>query len=396
MAGVNLTAALRSNLLSLQGTQRLLDQTQLRLATGLKVNSALDNPTAFFGAQSLNNRASDLGRLLDGIGQAVQTLKTVDEGIKSLTNFLEQAQAIAQEARDQAVGGAVVTGSVELTAAQAADLSTVGTVDALDTFTIRLGEAGSPTTTFTISDGQTLQDLADEISAVEGLSASIIDGSGGTDDTVSLRIQSTNGEDITITDVDNTPAAQILGAGAGVGTGLTAATNTAPTDQIDLQSDFNNILSQIDSLVEDAGYRGVNLLNSGNLTVYFNEDQSSSINLTGVDFSASGLGVNQAAGAEDFSTVAEIDARLAEISNALNSVRSQSRTYGTNLNVIKNREEFTNNLITTLQEGADKLVLADKNEEGANLLALQTAQQLGITSLSLASQANQSVLRLFG
>src|SRR5687768_1309711 len=99
---VTLTAALRSNLLSLQGTQRLLDQTQIRLATGRKVNSALDDPNAFFASQSLNFRASDLGRLLDGIGQAVQVLKSADEGIQTITSFLEQAQAITQEALQQA------------------------------------------------------------------------------------------------------------------------------------------------------------------------------------------------------------------------------------------------------------------------------------------------------
>jgi flagellin len=99
-AEVTLTAALRSNLLSLQGTQRLLDQTQLRLATGLKVNSALDNPGSYFAAQALNNRAGDLSRLLDGMGQAVQVLKSADQGIKSATSLLEQAQAVAQNVKD--------------------------------------------------------------------------------------------------------------------------------------------------------------------------------------------------------------------------------------------------------------------------------------------------------
>ena len=99
---VTLTAALRTNLLSLQGTQRLLDSTQLRLATGKKVNGALDNANAFFASQSLTNRANDLSRLLDGIGQGIQVLKAADEGIKSMTAFLEQMQAVAREALDQA------------------------------------------------------------------------------------------------------------------------------------------------------------------------------------------------------------------------------------------------------------------------------------------------------
>ena len=92
---VVLTSALRSNLLSLQNTQRLIDDTQLKLATGLRVNSALDNPQNFFAAQSLNNRASDLGRLLDGISQSIRTIETADNGIKGLTDLVGQAESVA-------------------------------------------------------------------------------------------------------------------------------------------------------------------------------------------------------------------------------------------------------------------------------------------------------------
>ena len=84
-----------------------------------------------------------------------------------------------------------------------------------------------------------------------------------------------------------------------------------------------------------------------------------------------------------------------EISGALNNLRSQARSIGGNLATLQNREEFTQNLTNTLLTGADKLTLADQNEEAAKLLSLQTQQQLGITALSLASQAQQSVLRLF-
>jgi flagellin-like hook-associated protein FlgL len=271
---VTLTAALRTNLLSLQGTQRLLDQTQLRLATGKKVNSALDNANAFFASQSLTNRSNDLSRLLDGIGQSVQVLKAADEGIKAITNFLEQAQAVAQEALDQA------------------------------------------------------------------------NANGG-----------------------------------------------VPVDQVSLQNSFNELRDQIDFAAADSGYRGTNLLDSGTLTVNFNEDASSSLTVTGVDFSSGGF--TTPIGAADFSSVANIEASLTAIQEALTEVRAQARSFGTNLNIIQTREDFTRNLINTLKEGSDKLVLADSNEEGAKLLSLQTQQQLGITSLSLASQAQQAVLRLF-
>lgn len=391
MADVTLTASLRSNLLSLQGTQRLLDETQLRLATGKKVNSALDNPNSFFASQSLTNRASDLTRLLDGIGQGVQTLKAADEGIKSLTKLVEQAQAIAQEARDQATGGALVVGTAEITSAQAQGLVAGGAVAAGDSFTVQLGTGA--TTEITIGASTTLQGVVDQLNNINGLRASIVDTDGDGD--VNIRLQSTNGQDIVIANGTNTAGTALFGAGAGVGVGTTTATSTAPQDQMQLQNDFNEIRSQIDDLIADASYRGTNLLNNGNLTVDFNEDGTSSLTIAGVDFSSSGLGIDAAAGASDFSTIARIDAQLDSIKGALDTMRAQARTFGNNLNVIQTREDFTSNLINVLKEGSDKLTLADTNEEGAKLLSLQTSQQLGITSLSLASQAQQAVLRLF-
>ena len=107
MADISLTASMRSNLLSLQNTQSLMDMTQERLSTGKKVNSAIDNPSSYYASQSLTNRASDLNALLDSMGQAIQTIKAANEGIESITAFAEQAKAvidsipsIANSARD--------------------------------------------------------------------------------------------------------------------------------------------------------------------------------------------------------------------------------------------------------------------------------------------------------
>src|SRR5574344_2273149 len=100
MSQISLTASMRSNLLSLQNTQSLMDMTQERLSTGNKVNSAIDNPSSYYTAQSLNNRASDLSNLLDSMGQAISTIKAADEGIKAITTFVEQAKAVASSALD--------------------------------------------------------------------------------------------------------------------------------------------------------------------------------------------------------------------------------------------------------------------------------------------------------
>src|ERR1700754_3907669 len=97
MSGIVLSASVRQNLLALQSTANLLAKTQNDLATGNKVNSALDNPTEFFTAQGLNNRASDISNLLDGIGNGVQVLQAANTGITSLQSLIANAQSIANQ-----------------------------------------------------------------------------------------------------------------------------------------------------------------------------------------------------------------------------------------------------------------------------------------------------------
>jgi flagellin-like hook-associated protein FlgL len=119
-SNITLSAAVRSNLLSLQNTASLLDTTQTRLATGNKVNSALDNPTNYFTASALNSRASDLGNLLDGVSNAIQTIQAANDGITSITKLVESAQATANQAQQLsetvtvAAAGGVNTGSIDL------------------------------------------------------------------------------------------------------------------------------------------------------------------------------------------------------------------------------------------------------------------------------------------
>src|SRR6201994_566589 len=97
MSGITLSASVRQNLLALQSTASLLATTQNDLATGNKVNTALDNPTEFFTAQSLNNRAGDIANLLDGIGNGVQILQAANTGLTSLSSLVSNAQSIANQ-----------------------------------------------------------------------------------------------------------------------------------------------------------------------------------------------------------------------------------------------------------------------------------------------------------
>jgi flagellin len=147
--------------------------------------------------------------------------------------------------------------------------------------------------------------------------------------------------------------------------------------------------------VKDSSYNGINLLNGDDFKVVFNETGTSFLVIGGVTFDANGLGL-AAIGAGTFQSDGNIETEIGKLDQALAMLRNQASKFGSTLTTVQIRQDFTKNLINTLQTGADNLVLADTNAEGANLLALQTRQQLSTTALSLSAQADQAVLRLFG
>jgi flagellin len=164
-----------------------------------------------------------------------------------------------------------------------------------------------------------------------------------------------------------------------------------------LQTNFNGLLTQIDQLAGDSSYNGVNLLAGDNLTIDFNSAGSSTLLVQAVNFNASGLGLSAVTGtgAGSFQDDAGLTSAITSINAAIATVQTQTETFGTNSGVIGTRQTFTTNLINTLQTGASNLVVADQNQESADLLTEQTQQQLEISALSIANQANQSVLKLF-
>lgn len=378
---IALSSAIRSNLLNLQSTQKNMDMTQTRLSTGRKVNSALDDPNAFFAAQGLSNRGNDLSRLMDSMGQAIQTLKAADNGIESLTTLVEQAQATAQTARDESSLAARVTGD-DIADADATDLTTTAgssTFATADAFTLTAGTGN--TVTYTAASGDSLADVAAAINASEYFEASVVEGSAAGQS--AIKVKTTNGEDLAVSDGTSAPAAAL---------GIVDATAaSAPDNQAQLEADYDKLRTQIDEMVQDTGYRGTNLLKGDDLSIQFNEDNSSKLDVTGKTYDSDGLGINAA----DFSSKTNIETNLSELTAGLEELRSGARSFGNNLATVQNRENFTEQTVNTLQEGADKLTLADMNEESAKMLSLQTTQTLGITSLSLASQAQQGIMRLF-
>jgi flagellin-like hook-associated protein FlgL len=201
------------------------------------------------------------------------------------------------------------------------------------------------------------------------------------------KIEATNGEDLQITDVSGSTGNDLAIAG----------TFTNGVNRNSFESDFNALRTQMDQLVADASYQGVNLLQANNdLTVFFNESQTSSLTINSklVDTSTNGLSISEIT-AKSWATDGNIRGAIDELDGAIANLRQLASTFGGNLSVVQTREDFTENLVNTLETGAANLTLADTNEEGANLLALQTRQSLGNTALSLASQADQNVLQLF-
>ena len=168
-------------------------------------------------------------------------------------------------------------------------------------------------------------------------------------------------------------------------------TEFAQLDAASYQQRYNDILKQYDSLISDSSYKGVNLLKSDELKVNFNENGTSSLTVVGADMSSNGIGLSLA----DWAEKEGIMQSVRELAEAVSALRSFSEDLGNNYSIITTRQNFTEKLINVLTEGADQLTQADMNEESANMLALQTRQQLAVNSLALASQASQSVLKLF-
>ena len=385
MSDVTLSKAVRSNLLNLQSTAELMGKTQERLSTGLRVNSALDNPTNFFTASSLNSRANDLSQLLDSVSNAVQTIAAADKGISGLTKLVESAQATARQAL-QTTAEVPDTDNPIAATVTGTDTSLVdGDIAGLagEELYVSIDGAAAETITFDSS----VDTLAELQTALAGLT-----GATGT--------AAAGGVTITADDTDTTITVSFSDASVGTALGISAET-TEPTypdipnpKRAELVEQYNQLLTQIDELTQDASFNGINLINGDDLSVLFNEEGTSKLDITGETFDAAGLGLTTLT-SDAFDDNTDINATLDDLKSAIGDLRIAASAFGSNLSIVETRQDFTKNMINVLETGASNLTIADSNEEAANLLALQTRQQLSSTALSLASQADQNVLRLF-
>jgi flagellin len=371
-----LSSGIRANLLSLQNTASLISSTQQKLSTGLKVNSALDNPIDYFTASSLHATANNLGNLLDAVSNAIQTVQAANNGITSITKLVQSAQALVQEAQQSAASTAIDTGTVSgLTAASSFAVTSANTITISD---------GTTTATVTSTGAVTVGQIINAVNTTPGLKVNAELSANG-----NLQLEATGANAVT---VGGTATAGEL-AQFGLTSGTTNA-GTVNSTRSSLATQYNQLLAQIDQLSGDSGFNGVNLLAGQSLQVVFNVNRTSSLVLQGVTFNSAGLGISQASA--NFQTNTSLANAASQLTASLTTLQNQAASFGTNLSVIQIRQSFTSATINTLQTGADNLTLADNNQEGANLLALQTRQSLAETALSLAAQSQNSVLRLFG
>ncbi|WP_460021423.1 flagellin N-terminal helical domain-containing protein [Magnetospira thiophila] len=305
MADVTLSDAVRSNLLSLQSTQGLIDRTQGRLSTGLKVAAPTDDAVKYFQAQSLSNRSQTLLERKSAVDQGVQALDATLKALKAVEDFSNQMKGLVDSARS-------------------ADAS----------------------------------------------------------------------------------------------------------QRAELQTQVQELAKQIEKLIADATYQGLNLLNSSSskLSVRFSDKSDSKLEVTGIDinnsalyrnslgtgfvgqtldasqvnFVESFLGFGQSFEGYDLTDATELasfnahaDIAIARMDATISYLQAKAGSMANNIAILQVRSDFTQEYVDVLDTGAGKLTVADLNSEGANLLALQTRQQLGIQSLAFAGQAEQSILGLF-
>jgi flagellin-like hook-associated protein FlgL len=175
---------------------------------------------------------------------------------------------------------------------------------------------------------------------------------------------------------------------------LASAAKTS-SNASDLEDQYDSLVSQVAFMAEDSNYGGQNLLDGDTLSVDFNEDGTNTLSVSGFSATDSGRVAGVTISAANFANNATIEAQISQIDAAVTQLRTEAQKLSSSLSTISIRADFTDEMMNTLNTGGDNLTLADMNEEGANMLMLQTRQNLGTTSLSLASQSAQAVLQLF-
>ena len=393
MSDVTLTAAVRGSLLSLQNTTDLINRTQSRLSTGLKVSSAIDDPVSFFQAKNLTDRASDFTEKKDSIDQGISSLSAAVDGIEAVESLVNQLKGVANSMKSA-------------TGAQFTDLITQfndlrSQIDLLTTDTTYQG------TNLINGTGQTLSvEFSDKTTSKLTVASVDVTANGlNVNDTTNI---TTLGSNVLAMNHTDFAAATTLTGGdtvsltyVGPDVTVTTAANqtmTYGTATLTLQMSAGGSATITQGTTYTVTIRATTAAGGGAAAATVTSTTFKAV-MSGA--SAGGAGQTIAAGTAGKTYVGEsnstsIDASITDLSSALTTLRTEASSLGNNVALLQTRLDFTSAYVNTLDEGGSKLTLADINEEGANLLALQTRQQLGVQSLSFAGQAEQSVLNLFG
>jgi flagellin-like hook-associated protein FlgL len=390
---VVLSASVRQNLLSLQSTADLLATTQNRLSSGKKVNTALDNPTNYFTAAGLDNRASDINNLLDGIGNGVQVLQAANTGLTSLQKLVDTAKSIGNQVLQTTAGYSPKSSVTSGANAGGTAANLLGATLAQSDTLLIAATGGGTATNIIFGTGATEVNTLNELNAAlapNNLQAAVDDTTG------KITITTTN-------DAASSTVGALTGTAIGAGKAFLPASTTvvaavadaaSQTIRSNLVAQYNNIITQITTTAQDASFNGINLLNGDDLKLTFNETGKSTLNIKGVTFNATNLGLASLTSGTDFLDNASAKATIAKLSNASDMLRTHASSLGSNLSVVQIRQDFNKNLINVLQTGSSNLTLADTNEEAANSQALSTRQSIAVSALALANQSQQSVLQL--
>jgi flagellin len=354
-------------------------------------------------------------------GTVADVLKAIDLATGVQTATLGVSGATLTTAAGQANSSVNSSGVLNISTGTVSDLEITGTGNALSVLGLT-GPTGNDTS-FVASrtagaggiNGKTLSFTS--FNSGSAVSVTFGDGTGGTVKTLDQLNAALQANNLTATldslgkltiSATNDYASSTLGSvtsGGSIGGSITSALSfsTASAPVVDssaqsvrsnLVSQYNNILAQITTTAQDASFNGVNLLGGDQLKLTFNETGKSTLNITGVNFNAAGLGLANLSSGVDFIDNAATNKVVTSLTSASTLLRSQASALGSNLSIVQIRQDFSKNLINVLQTGSSNLTLADTNEEAANSQALSTRQSIAVSALALANTSQQSVLQL--
>jgi len=416
MANVTLNSAIRDNLLALQSTSDLIKQTQSRLSTGLTVSSAIDDPVAFFQSKALADRASDFTAKKSGINQGISTVTAASNGVTGIESIVKQLQGLVLNAKSASTsteitnlqtqfnllrtqinklasdssyqGLNLVNGSGStLSVSFSNDTSSKLDVTSVDISVRGYGLAISKVSALSTGNLGTLAGAAFDYSSVDIGQKTLYSGA-----TLAATLAASADITLSTANIGSTISfsygtySVVVSVGDSAGSGTFTVSSAAGSTfvlQAGCAYSFSMVSTAGRDLLTGAG-AALSVLVSG--TTLVGTTSAAPVVLASNVDGVTNLSVGYANSMNNMITA---------LNTALTTIRSNSQSLGANVALLQTRLDYTTNYVNTLTSGSGKLTLADLNAEGANLLALQTRQQLGIHSLSFAGQSEQAVLGLF-